>query len=216
MYDNRSNLIIGFHGCDKKSANALLNKPDVIKISDEKYDWLGHGIYFWENNEERARQWARQRLSRKGLNENDAAVVGAVIQLGYCCDLMDSRFSGLLKIYHKLMEEAYTKAGKVMPVNKNHSADTHNDKLLRELDCAVIEYMHSWIEEKYKEEVADKGFSILKIFDSTRGVFMEGGRVYNGAEIFEKTHIQICVRNFNCIKGFFLPRKEIDFLSQFS
>jgi hypothetical protein len=28
---------------------------------------------------------------------------------------------------------------------------------------------------------------------------------------FAKSHIQICIRNLNCIKGFFLPRQEIDF-----
>jgi len=98
MYDNRSNLIIGFHGCDKHSAETLVNNPDTIKISDEPHDWLGHGMYFWENNQTRAEQWAVERQKRKGKNVADAAVVGAVIQLGYCCDLMDSRFTGLLVI----------------------------------------------------------------------------------------------------------------------
>jgi hypothetical protein len=212
MYDNRSNLIIGFHGCDKHSANSLLNDPNTIKISEEPHDWLGHGMYFWENNQARAEQWAIERQKRKGKNIEDAAVVGAVIQLGYCCDLMDSRFTGLLKAYYNLMEEAYKKADIPLPVNRDLSFDIHKNKLLRVLDCTVIEYMHDRIEERYKKDKNEKGFSEYKIFDSTRGVFMEGDRAYNGAEIFEKTHIQICVRNSNCIKGFFLPRNEIDFL----
>lgn len=216
MYDNRSNLIIGFHGCDKSAAKALLNYPDTIKISDEPYDWLGHGMYFWENNEDRAWEWARARLRRKGMDEKEAAVIGAVIQLGYCCDLMDSRFTAMLKVYYKLMENAFNKAGQRLPSNKNLSVDPHQDKLLRFLDCSVIEYMHAWIEENYRKDKKDKGFSDLKIFDSTRGVFMEGGRIYSGAEIFEKSHVQICIRNSNCIKGFFLPRKEIDFLPDLS
>jgi hypothetical protein len=211
MYDNRSNLIIGFHGCDKRSAEALINNPDTIKISDEPHDWLGHGMYFWENNQERAIQWAVERQRRKGKNIADAAVIGAVIQLGYCCDLMDSRFIGLLKAYYNLMEEAYRKAGKSLPVNKDVPADAHRNKLLRVLDCTVIEYMHARIGEQYKKDKKENGFSDLKVFDSTRGVFTEGGRIYIGAEIFEKSHIQICIRNSNCIKGFFLPRKEIDF-----
>jgi hypothetical protein len=49
------------------------------------------------------------------------------------------------------------------------------------------------------------------LFDSVRGAFTEGGKAFTGAGIFERSHIQICVRNFNCIKGFFKPRKEIDF-----
>jgi len=33
------------------------------------------------------------------------------------------------------------------------------------------------------------------------------------AGLFAKSHIQICVRNPNCIKGFFMPRREMDFNS---
>lgn len=40
-----------------------------------------------------------------------------------------------------------------------------------------------------------------------KGVFWEGVELYPDAGFREKNHIQICVRNPNCIKGFFLPRK---------
>jgi hypothetical protein len=213
MYDNRPNLIIGFHGCDKYAAEALINNPNTIKISDEPHDWLGHGMYFWENNEERARQWAVERQQRKKRPVADAAVVGAVLHLGYCCDLTDSRFIGLLKSHYKMMEEIYSKSGSPLPVNRDLPTDPHNNKLLRVLDCTVIEFTHTNIAKQYKKDKRAHGFSELKIFDSTRGVFTEGGPIYSGAEIFEKTHIQICIRNSNCIKGFFLPRKEIDFLA---
>src|SRR6202020_2917960 len=123
MYDNRSNLIIGFHGCDKPASAALINNPDTIKVSKEPYDWLGHGMYFWENNQERAQQWAVERQ---------------------------------------------------LPVNNDLSTDPHKNKLLRVLDCTVIEFMHSYIEEQYKRNKREKGFSELRIFDSTRGVFTEG------------------------------------------
>lgn len=106
------------------------------------------------------------------------------------------------------MEDAFVKAKRPLPVNKNHSTDPHNDKLLRFLDCTVIEYMHARIEEQYKKDKSGKGFSHLKVFDSTRGVFMEGERIYSGAEIFEKSHIQICIWNSNCIKGFSCPEKK--------
>jgi hypothetical protein len=212
MYDNRSNLIIGFHGCDKQAAKGLIDNPNIIKISKEPYDWLGHGMYFWENNLERAKQWAVERQLRKKKDIADAAVIGAVIQLGYCCDLLDSRFTSLLKTFYSLMKNAYNRTGEPMPVNKDLSNDPHNNKLLRFLDCTVLEWMHARIEKQYKKDKKEMGFSDSKIFDSTRGVFMEGAPIYDGAEIFEKTHIQICIRNSNCIKGFFLPRREIEFL----
>jgi hypothetical protein len=50
MYNHKSNLIIGFHGCDESVRNRLLSKPNKINKSEKPYDWLGHGVYFWENN----------------------------------------------------------------------------------------------------------------------------------------------------------------------
>ena len=43
-----------------------------------------------------------------------------------------------------------------------------------------------------------------------RGVFWEGEDLYENAGFKEKNHIQICVRNSNCIKGFFIPREADD------
>jgi len=43
--------------------------------------------------------------------------------------------------------------------------------------------------------------------DSVRGVFVEGEEVYPGAGFREKTHVQLCIRNLDCIKGVFrVPR----------
>lgn len=71
--------------------------------------------------------------------------------------------------------------------------------------------MHDVIDKQYKEDIIDKGYSEYPIFDSTRGAFWEGGPAFSGAGIMRKSHIQICIRNLNCIKGFFVPRKEIVF-----
>lgn len=77
-----------------------------------------------------------------------------------------------------------------MPIN----SDTKNssDLVLRNLDCAVIENVHRNTKSK---------------FDSVRGVFVEGDKLYQGAGFNRKNHIQICIRNPNCIKGYFIPRE---------
>ena len=85
------------------------------------------------------------------------------------------------------------------------------DLLLRDLDCAVIEFMHQRISEEIEKDLKTKGFSEYKVFDTTRGLFTEGGAAFPGAGIQKKNYIQICIRNNNCIKGFFLPRKSIAF-----
>ena len=65
-----------------------------------------------------------------------------------------------------------------------------------ELDCAVIETVHTIMGEAGEE-----------IYDSVKGVFFEGAEIYPGAGFREKDHIQICIKNPNCIKGYFLPRE---------
>ena len=70
---------------------------------------------------------------------------------------------------------------------------------LRELDCAAIETLHKSLKKNKEKE-----------FDSVRGVFWEGKELYPKAGFREKDHIQICVRNIDCIKGYFLPLKRIN------
>lgn len=188
MYTNVPNLIIGFHGCDKTVAEDIIMGKTEMKMSRNKYDWLGNGIYFWEQNLQRAWQWAEDSKSVK-----TPAALGAVIDLGYCLNLLDSKCIELLKDSYADLSEISISMGKSLPQNRN--LGTNTDLLLRNLDCAVIENLHSIREER-----------VYRPFDSVRGLFTEGGEVYDGSGFREKTHIQICVRNPNCIKGFFLPR----------
>ncbi|HEY4063541.1 MAG TPA: hypothetical protein VGM30_16655 [Puia sp.] len=211
MYDVKPNLIIGFHGCERSVRDQLLMNPNDYKISQKPFDWLGHGLYFWENNYEGALEWATDKKQRGGIKE--PAVIGAVLFLGHCCDFLDKRYIKLLASYFDNMKSKYELLGKILPQNKDVRQDTHKDKILRHLDCAAIEFMHSETQDQYKKDLADQGYSEYKIFDSTRGVFTEGGPAFEGAGLFEKSHIQICIRNPNCIQGFFMPRDEIDFVN---
>ena len=45
----------------------------------------------------------------------------------------------------------------------------------------------------------------LEAYDSIRGLFTEGKEVYPGSGFVEKTHVQLCIVNPNCIKGYFAP-----------
>ena len=91
------NLIIGFHGCDITTYENVLYKHEPMKPSNNDYDWLGNGIYFWEHNLERAWQWANDSAKRKSSSIKTPAVIGAVINLGNCLNLFDSKNIQLLK-----------------------------------------------------------------------------------------------------------------------
>jgi hypothetical protein len=195
MYSTRSGLILGFHGCDESVAQSVLNGRSFLKTSFNSYDWLGHGVYFWENSPSRAYEFAehlRKNPNRSKGNIEKPAVIGAVIDLGICFDLLDYQNLQLLKIAYQFVTSTNNKAS----IPKNKSIGNLGDILLKELDCTVIESVHA-----LKKQAGQSSF------DSVRGVFFEGEELYPTASFREKDHIQICVRNPNCIKGFFLPRK---------
>jgi len=70
--------------------------------------------------------------------------------------------------------------------------------LMRHLDCAVIETLH-----RHRQVQAQPSF------DTARGVFVEGEALYPGAAIQRFNHIQVCVRNPECIKGYFRLRENL-------
>lgn len=58
MYSNLPNLVLGFHGCDEETYKKVLYNHEPLLPSLNSYDWLGNGIYFWENSFSRAQEWA--------------------------------------------------------------------------------------------------------------------------------------------------------------
>ena len=159
---------------------------EELNTSKNDYDWLGNGIYFWENSYERAVEWAQAHKA-----DEDPFVVGAVIDLGLCLNLSDYGRSAALKNAYELLKYESERAGTELPQNSGKV-----DKPLRRLDCAVIERFHKLNRDLRRRE-----------YDSVRGVFNEGEPIYPGSGILTKSHIQICVRNPNCIKGYFSPKE---------
>ncbi len=54
MYRRLFKAIIGFHGCDLEVARRVICESQALRSSANDYDWLGPGVYFWENSPERA------------------------------------------------------------------------------------------------------------------------------------------------------------------
>lgn len=199
LYSKPPNLVFAFHGCDASVANEVIVNGASLQPSTNNYDWLGSGVYFWEQNYGRAFSWAQEQV--KWGKAKKPAVIGAVIDLGHCLNLTDSTYIDLLKNEYELLVSDCDLTGTPLPVNAGKSSD----KLLRRLDCAVIEHLHARIDsgDATVEALPDS-------FDTVRGLFSEGKPIYEGAGFKEKTHVQICVRNPNCIKALFSPRAVDD------
>jgi hypothetical protein len=186
MYADYPDLIFGFHGCSKDIYQNVIKKSCSLLPSDNSYDWLGSGIYFWENSYARALDWAVSRY------EDSAAVIGAVIDLGHCLNLTDFENAAIVRNGYISLKAEVQGNHMSMPQNKN--VKDNDDWLIRDLDCAVINQIHILNEQMNQDP-----------FDSVRGIFTEGKPVYPGAGFRGKTHVQLCIRSAKCIKGYFAP-----------
>jgi len=195
MYSSKPAFVYGFHGLDKTIAYEILNQKIHFKPSHNSFDWLGQGVYFWENNYERAIQYAIEDSQRPKTKIKEPFVLGAIIDLGNCFDLLDQKYLDFLKIAYEEFKKSIEEAGHPMPQNKPFGANDFDFKK-RELDCAVIRYAH-----KLAEDAGEK-------FDSVRAAFWEGEALYEGAGFRSANHIQLAILNPNCIKGIFLPRDK--------
>lgn len=199
-YELLPSFLIGFHGTDQKTAEKILSGKSHLAISENDYDWLGHGIYFWEYSPLRAEQFVREKFKWQGRKEK-VAVVGAIIDPGLCLNLLDARGLSYLEVgYDALL----TVRGGVEFLPKNGEG---KELWMRKLDCAVINMVHElraltctadWQE-------ANPNTAPLQPYDTVRGAFWEGGPIYPGARIEKKNHVQICVRNSASIIGYFRP-----------
>ncbi|QTL02738.1 hypothetical protein J5J86_18450 [Aquabacter sp. L1I39] len=189
-------FVLGYHGCDQSVAERAIGGDTDLLQSNRDFDWLGPGAYFWESDPQRALEWAQWKASRGDYGT--PAVVGAVIDLRNCLDLSSREDLALLRAAYDSFVRIRKASGLPMLENRSVPGDPNADRVLRFLDCAVLRHLHSILEDAPEQSPEP--------FDTVRGMFTEGGEVYPGSGFREKSHVQIAVRNPQCIKGIFRPR----------
>ena len=185
-------LVIGYHGCDREVGERVLLSGEALNPSNNRYDWLGRGIYFWEHGPERALEWAREMQARDKVKE--PFVLGAFIHLGRCFDLTDTAATRHLADWYDQLVADCALVGQPVPVNKPLGQGDH-DLLLRFRDCAVLNLGLDDADESAGHAV----------YQTVRGVFPEGEPAFQGSRIRTKTHVQIAVRDPDCVLGYFRP-----------
>ena len=68
MHRLNTAFILGYHGCSVQVAEQLLSGAAKFKVSENNYDWLGPGTYFWQSNPVRAMQSPRKSANEKTLH----------------------------------------------------------------------------------------------------------------------------------------------------
>ncbi|MFI4973057.1 MAG: hypothetical protein ACHP84_00795 [Caulobacterales bacterium] len=190
----RTHFVLAYSGCDQSVGEAALESagPNGLVASNNGYDWLGTGVYFWESDPDRALQWAEEARDRHAKRYRERGtpirvrrpfVVGALINLSNCLDLTTTEGVKLVREGHKgfmadMKQVKSEDANFTIPSNT-----TDRDMKGRYLDFAVINYTCQQYVKNNKVPI-----------DTVRCVFAEGNDVYEGAGFQEKTHTQICVR----------------------
>lgn len=189
LYQRQPSFVLGFHGTDSAVvSDTVVRKISHLGKSEDTTEWLGHGVYFWENDPERALDWARTGKTKGKIDTPDA--VGAVIDLGYCLDLTTMTGLAEVRAAHEMLQEFYLQNGLELPRNT-----IGQDKVKRELDCAVIQALH-----RYRLQEG------LDPYDSVRAPFPEDKPLFDESGFRARNHIQICVIHpEKCIKGYFKP-----------
>ena len=192
VFRREPGLVLGFHGCDRTTADAVLSGNGHLKSSSNKYDWLGGGVYFWESDPWRALLFAQECMTKKHLTAGVVTtpyVVGAVIDLGHCFNLLSVSALQEAKEAHDYLEAVYGAFGTAPPINKGLEMGA------RFLDRAVIDTVHQQRKRRRIEP-----------YDSVRAAYIEGEKLYPGAGFHERNHIQLAVRSTSRILGYFRPR----------
>lgn len=163
--------VIGFHGTSVEAADRLV-AGEPFEPSDRDIDWFGKGVYFWEHAPKQAWRWAKEVRKHE-----HPAVVGAVIRLGNCLDLLDPGNVSVLKEFKTAVVDKYFAA--------NGLTAPENFKSQMRLDRAVFNLLYARSDETDSP------------IESARAVFVPTAgkkRIWNRSWIYDETHIQVCVR----------------------
>jgi hypothetical protein len=163
----RTLVVRGFHGTSATQAAAILR--DGFRPSDNDYDCLGNGVYFFEDGLAPAREWATR------MHPGEPAVLRVDVRLQDCMDLKDSvGWVGVLARAHDEVVRVSREQGVPLP---EQTSGAHR------LDCLVIESTVAIL--------AGEGLAIHCV----RGVFAEGEPAFPGSCLSEGSHVQVAVRD---------------------
>jgi hypothetical protein len=95
VHNLSTSFVLGYRGCDWDTGERLLLN-ELFQPSENTYDWLGSGIYFWEANPDRAPEWATDRADRilkKEGRKVEPFVLAAMVDPEFCLNLIS--FNGI-------------------------------------------------------------------------------------------------------------------------
>ncbi|ELX09412.1 hypothetical protein Jab_2c14780 [Janthinobacterium sp. HH01] len=199
MRDIAGPAVVAYHGCDLSVATDVVSGsiPHLLP-SKNPYDWLGDGIYFFEDDPVRAQKFAETAAEMPALRLTAKPIlrpyaVGAVIRLGHCLDLSKQNGIDEFRLAYETLVQSMGEEQE-LPTNRAASQED-KEGILHHLDRAIINFIHG------------QRLSLgQQAYDTVRGFFWQGAPVCPTSAIGRLSHVQIAVRNTACVLGYFHPQ----------
>lgn len=184
--------VFGYHGTTTTGAQTLLERRFELDPAERNPPrrlsrWLGRGLYFFQDSQRLAEDWAREKVANRG---GSPAVLKARIDLRNCLDLLDPNVAILLQSAHlALRTQGLVVTQKPLTVidNEVKTRKWDDDSDWKKHGLNYLDYR---VIEDAITSVADAG----KIIDSVRAAFLEGTALYSCSWLFDKAHVAIAVR----------------------
>jgi hypothetical protein len=183
--------LVGYHGTNMESARQILQTG--FTPSRNNYDWLGKGVYFWQDAPYRAWHWASEDCQKKG---GDPAVIRSLVKIrrDELMDLLDyhqdqdPNWTNYLRRTHQYLQQ---QTNPRLPPNKRAIGYHALDRLV--LDTLI------------EDILKPMNTNIIAV----RACFQEGEEIYPGSAIYNKSHIQVAVRDASSIvESILLTKKD--------
>jgi hypothetical protein len=171
-------LVYGYHGTSRASAESILDTEFSLSIRND--DWLGTGVYFWQDAPHHAYWWAKEYK-----RFDDPVVLRSEIYFNpnLCMDLLDStNNSSLVSVLKYSSEEVYSSIFR---------------RRLQEQQRGTQDRIGAWFSEIDKHTVDFAVQSLGNIrgrpVKAVRSIFQDGERLYPGSRLYDMSHVQIVV-----------------------
>lgn len=169
-------IALGYHGTSREAAEVILEAGRSTKsrflISENVTDWLGDGVYFFQDAPYRARDWPLMRLPRSTRSANPV-VLCAELDLTKCLDLIDVRAGNEVAEWYPEMKRVYRAMKARLPKNLGGR---------RFFDRVLVNYALEQMQ------------LVGKTVPCVRAAFQEGKPLVPKSRIYSHSHVQIVVR----------------------
>lgn len=187
--DGRTERLLLYHATTRDAWHRI-QQSGSMSPSENNYDWLGHGIYFWQAAPVRAWIWKRFEAlpKRSRASAADAVVLEYELALNTdeCLDLLDIRWHDVLEKLGLMVPGVWRRQGVTDEVIKKRLQ--RNARLAQPqkhyLDCAAVNTVCTYLEHIESIRIT-----------CVRGAFQCLDRLYPYSAFRRGDHVEVAIRD---------------------